>query len=203
MNYTLQPLPYEISALEPIIDTKTMDIHFNKHHRTYVDNLNKALNEIRIEDISLENLLNSISKYPVAVHNNAGGHYNHILFWESLSPVNTPLSESLSKAINNQFGSLENLKKEVNEAGLKRFGSGWVWLIIKDGALSIISTANQDNPLMDTAEIKGVPILGIDVWEHAYYLKYQNKRVDYLENIWRIINWKEVSSRYQSELDKI
>ncbi|WP_426482169.1 superoxide dismutase [Chryseobacterium sp. R2ACT005] len=203
MKYTLQPLPYEISALEPVIDTKTMDIHFNRHHKTYVDNLNKALDEMEIENLSLEELFINISKHPVAVRNNAGGHYNHAMFWKSLSPVATELSESLSKAINNQFGSLENLKKEVNEAGLKRFGSGWVWLIIKDGALQIISTPNQDNPLMDTAEIKGVPILGIDVWEHAYYLKHENKRVDYLENIWKIINWKEVSWRYQTELNKI
>ena len=203
MNYTLQQLPYATNALEPVIDAQTMEIHYSKHHKTYVDNLNKALADVKVEDISLEDLIKNISKYPVAVRNNAGGDYNHTLFWNNLSPENTKPSDSLLNAINNKFGSLENLQKEINDIGLKRFGSGWVWLIIKDGELNITSTPNQDNPLMDLSETKGTPILGIDIWEHAYYLKHQNKRADYLENIWKIINWNEVSSRYQSELDKI
>lgn len=201
MNYTLQPLPYATSALEPVIDTKTMDIHYNKHHKSYVDNLNKAIADLELENISLEDLIKNVSKYPIAVRNNAGGDYNHTLFWNNLTATPTQPSDRLLSAIKKQFGSLENLQNEMNDAGVKRFGSGWVWLIIRDGDLLITSTANQDNPLMDVVETNGVPLLGIDVWEHAYYLKHQNKRANYLEGIWKIINWEEVSSRYQNELD--
>ena len=200
MLHILPALGYDFNALEPHIDALTMQIHHDKHHQAYVDNLNKALAGTDGENKSLEELLASISQYPAAVRNNGGGHYNHSLFWEILCNDNCQPSDELIAAINDSFGSLEVLKEKMNAAGATRFGSGWAWLIVKDGKLEVCSTANQDNPLMDIAEVKGMPILGIDVWEHAYYLKYQNKRPDYLKAIWNVINWNEVSKRYKAAL---
>jgi Fe-Mn family superoxide dismutase len=165
-----------------------------------VDNLNKALAGTPGEEKSLMELINNISQYPAAVRNNGGGHFNHSLFWEILGNNGSAPSTELETAINTTFGDLDALKEKMNTAGATRFGSGWAWLIVKDGKLEVCSTPNQDNPLMDIAEIKGTPILGIDVWEHAYYLKYQNKRPDYLKAIWNVINWNEVSNRYAAAL---
>lgn len=196
MAYTLPALPYGFDALEPHIDAQTMQIHHDKHHQAYVDNLNKAIAGTDAEGLSLEELMANISKYPAAVRNNGGGHYNHSLFWEVLGPGGGAPSGELAEAINAAFGSLDGLKEKMNAAGTTRFGSGWAWLGVKDGKLEVCSTPNQDNPLMDVAECKCQPILGIDVWEHAYYLKYQNKRPDYLAAIWNVINWAEVAKRY-------
>lgn len=195
MAHTLPALAYAFDALEPHIDAQTMQIHHDKHHQAYVDNLNKALAGTDGEGKSLEELMANISKYPMAVRNNGGGHWNHTMFWEILG-TETTLSGELAEAINSTFGSLDGLKEKMNTAGATRFGSGWAWLIVKDGKLEVCSTPNQDNPLMDIAEVKGTPILGIDVWEHAYYLKYQNKRPDYLNAIWNVINWDAVAKRY-------
>lgn len=196
MAYTLPELPYAFNALEPHIDAMTMEIHHDRHHKAYVDNLNKAVAGTDAEHLSLEDLMANISKYPAAVRNNGGGHYNHSLFWEILGANGGQPTGDLEAAINAAFGSLDGLKEKMNAAGAGRFGSGWAWLIVKDGKLEVTSTPNQDNPLMDIAEVKGTPILGIDVWEHAYYLKYQNKRPDYLSAIWNVINWSEVEKRY-------
>jgi Fe-Mn family superoxide dismutase len=198
MAHSLPPLPYGFDALEPHIDTRTMEIHHDKHHQAYVDNLNKALAGTDGEDKSLEELMANISKYPVAVRNNGGGHYNHSMFWKVLGANGGEPTGALAEAINQAFGSVDSLKEKMNTAGATRFGSGWAWLIVKDGKLEVTSTPNQDNPLMDIAEVKGTPILGIDVWEHAYYHKYQNKRPDYLTAIWNVINWDEVSKRYDA-----
>jgi Fe-Mn family superoxide dismutase len=196
MAHSLPALPYAFDALEPHIDAQTMQIHHDKHHQAYVDNLNKALADTDGADKSLEELMATISSYPAAVRNNGGGHYNHSLFWEVLGPNGGQPSGELADAINSAFGSLDGLKEKMNAAGTTRFGSGWAWLIVKDGKLEVTSTPNQDNPLMDVAEVKGTPIFGIDVWEHAYYLKYQNKRPDYLGAIWNAVNWDEVARRY-------
>ncbi len=193
-------MPYGFDALEPHIDAQTMQIHHGKHHQAYVDNLNKALAGTDGENKSLEELMANISSYPMAVRNNGGGHYNHSLFWTILGPGGGAPSGKLADAINATFGSLEGLKEKMNTAGATRFGSGWAWLTVSGGALAVSSTPNQDNPLMDIAETKGTPILGIDVWEHAYYLKYQNKRPDYLNAIWNVINWEEVGKRYEAAL---
>jgi Fe-Mn family superoxide dismutase len=198
MAHSLPPLPYSFDALEPHIDAQTMQIHHDKHHQAYVDNLNKALAGTDGEDKSLEDLMAGISKYPAAVRNNGGGHYNHSLFWQVLGADGGQPQGGLADAINSAFGSLDGLKEKMNAAGTTRFGSGWAWLIKKDGKLEVTSTPNQDNPLMDVAEVKGTPILGIDVWEHAYYLKYQNKRPDYLAAIWNVVNWAEVAKRFES-----
>lgn len=200
MAHTLPTLPYGHDALEPHIDTLTMQIHHGKHHQAYVDNLNKALAGTEGENKSLEELMASISAYPPAVRNNGGGHYNHSLFWSVLTPGGSPLNGDLEAAINETFGSLDGLKEKMNTAGTTRFGSGWAWLSVSEGKLVVSSTPNQDNPLMDIAEVKGTPILGIDVWEHAYYLKYQNKRPDYMVAIWNVVNWAEVAKRYQAAL---
>src|SRR6478672_3155415 len=193
MAFTLAPLPYAHDALEPYIDKQTMEIHHGKHHQAYVDNLNKALAGTENENKSLEELLSKISGLPPAVRNNGGGHWNHSFFWETLAPhAGGQPTGALADAINSAFGSFDALKEKVNAAGTTRFGSGWAWLIVKDGKLEVTSTPNQDNPLMDVAEVKGKPILGIDVWEHAYYLKYQNRRPEYLGAIWNVINWKQV-----------
>lgn len=199
MAHSLPALTYAFDALEPHIDAQTMQIHHDKHHQAYVDNLNKALAGSDGEDKTLEELMANISAYPAAVRNNGGGHYNHTLFWTVLGPNagGSPTGD-LADAISEAFGSFDALKEKMNTAGATRFGSGWAWLIVKDGKLEVISTPNQDNPLMDIAEVKGTPILGIDVWEHAYYLKYQNKRPDYLSAIWNVINWEEVSRRYKA-----
>ena len=200
MAHQLPDLKYAFNALEPHIDAMTMEIHHDRHHNAYVTNLNKAIEGTDAENLSLEDMMANISKYPMAVRNNGGGHYNHTLFWEILGPNGGAPSGKLADAINDAFGSLDSLKEQMNNAGATRFGSGWAWLIVQNGKLAVCSTPNQDNPLMDIAEVKGTPILGIDVWEHAYYLKYQNKRPDYLGAIWNVINWEEVAKRYEAAL---
>lgn len=200
MAFELPALPYDFNALEPHIDAKTMEIHHGKHHNTYVTNLNNAVNGTELEGRSIEELMESISTAPAAVRNNGGGHYNHSLFWTVLSPKGggAPSGE-LAAAIDAKFGSFDNFKEEFNKAATTRFGSGWAWLSVSyDGELQVSSTPNQDNPLMDIAEVKGTPILGLDVWEHAYYLNYQNKRPDYISAFWSVVNWDEVSRRYES-----
>jgi superoxide dismutase, Fe-Mn family len=203
MAFTLPALPYPHNALESYIDTQTMQIHHGKHHQAYVDNLNKALSGTEHENKSLDELIAGAGKMPPPVRNNGGGHWNHSFFWESLKApgladvVNAP-SGKLAEAINTAFGSFDEFKTKFAAAGIGRFGSGWVWLIVKDGKPDISSTPNQDNPLMDVAEVKGTPVLGVDVWEHAYYLKYQNKRPDYLTAIWNVINWDKVAERFEA-----
>ncbi len=197
MAHELPQLPYAPSALEPHIDAQTMEIHHGKHHKAYVDNLNKALEGTDGEGQSLEALMSRISSYSTAVRNNGGGHYNHSLFWSILSPNPSAPSQALMDEINQSFGSLDGLKEKMNAAGASRFGSGWAWLIRQEGKLVVCSTPNQDNPLMDVAEEKGHPLIGIDVWEHAYYLKYQNRRPDYLKAIWNVIDWAAVEKRDQ------
>ena len=196
MAFTLPALPYAPDALEPHIDKQTMEIHHGKHHQAYVDNLNKAIAGTEHENKTLEQLVGSAGKISPAVRNNGGGHWNHSFFWQILSANGGKPDGKLAEAINSTFGSLEALQEKVNTAGATRFGSGWAWLIVKDGKLEVSSTPNQDNPLMDVAEVKGTPILGIDVWEHAYYLKYQNKRPDYLKAIWNVINWSKVADNF-------
>jgi len=198
MAFELEALPYAADALEPHIDKTTMEIHHDRHHQAYVDNLNKAIAGTDAENLSLLDIIKNVSKYSAAVRNNGGGHYNHSLFWKVLGPNagGTPTGE-LADAINATFGSFDDLKKQLQAAGATRFGSGWAWLIVgADGKLAVTSTPNQDNPLMDVAEVKGTPILGIDVWEHAYYLKFQNKRPAYLEEIFNVINWDAVAQNY-------
>jgi len=197
MAFTLPALPYAYDALEPYIDTLTMQIHHDKHHQAYVDNLNKAIAGTPNENKSLEELVAVAGTISPAVRNNGGGHWNHSFFWESLAPHagGTPTGK-LADAINAAFGSFDAFKEKFAAAGMTRFGSGWAWLLVKDGKLEISSTPNQDNPLMDVAEVKGKPILGVDVWEHAYYLKYQNKRADYLAAFWSVVNWAKVAERF-------
>jgi Fe-Mn family superoxide dismutase len=196
MSFTLAPLPYAHEALEPHIDAQTMHIHHGKHHQAYVDNLNKAIAGTEHESKSIEELVKHAGSISAAVRNNGGGHWNHTFFWASMSPNagGTPTG-ALADAINSAFGSLDAFKEKFNQAGMTRFGSGWAWLIVKEGKLEIVSTPNQDNPLMDVAEAKGTPILGADVWEHAYYLKYQNRRADYLAAFWNVVNWTVVAER--------
>ncbi|MDF2479247.1 MAG: superoxide dismutase [Massilibacillus sp.] len=198
MAFELEALPYAADALEPHIDKTTMEIHHDRHHQAYVDNLNKAIAGTDAENLSLLDIIKNVSKYSAAVRNNGGGHYNHSLFWKVLGPNagGAPTGE-LAEAINATFGSFDELKKQLQAAGATRFGSGWAWLIVDaDGKLAVTSTPNQDNPLMDVAEVKGTPVLGIDVWEHAYYLKFQNKRPAYLEEIFNVINWDAVAKNY-------
>ncbi len=199
-KYELPSLPYSFDALEPYIDAKTMEIHHDKHHAAYVNKLNEAIQGTDSEKMSLEELLKFVSKQPVAVRNNGGGHYNHSLFWEILKVnENGKPSGALASDVESTFGSFEEFKKKFSDAAATRFGSGWAWLLVGvDGKLAVSSTPNQDNPLMDVAETRGTPILGLDVWEHAYYLKYQNKRPEYIENFWNVINWDEVSKRYEA-----
>lgn len=196
MAFTLPALPYAYDALEPYIDTLTMQIHHDKHHQAYVDNLNKAIAGTPNENKSLEELVKNAGSISPAVRNNGGGHWNHTFFWETLSKNGGTPSGKLAEAISSAFGSFDEFKTKLNTAGATRFGSGWAWLILKDGKLEVTSTPNQDNPLMDVAEVKGAPLLGVDVWEHAYYLKYQNKRPDYLAAIWNVIDWKKVEERF-------
>jgi Fe-Mn family superoxide dismutase len=198
MAFELPALPYATDALEPHIDKTTMEIHHGKHHQAYVTNLNKALEGKPEATSSIEDIIKNISKFAPAVRNNGGGHYNHSLFWTLLSPNGggEPTGD-LAEAIKSTFGSFSEFKTKVSEAGATRFGSGWAWLIVTpEKKLAVTSTPNQDNPLMDIAEVKGTPILGIDVWEHAYYLKYQNRRPDYLTAIWNVINWNHVAELY-------
>jgi len=201
MAFTLPALPYATNALEPHIDAKTMEIHHGKHHNAYVTNLNAAIAGKPEESLSIEEICKNISKYPVAVRNNGGGHYNHSLFWTIMGPnAGGTLTGALAEAINSAFGSFDEFKNKFAAAGAGRFGSGWAWLI-KDsaGKLQITSTPNQDNPLMDVAEVKGTPLLGLDVWEHAYYLNYQNRRPDYIAAFWNVINWNEVAKRFAAK----
>lgn len=196
MSFTLAPLPYAHEALEPHIDAQTMHIHHGKHHQAYVDNLNKAIAGTEHESKSIEELVKHAGSISAAVRNNGGGHWNHTFFWASMSPNGGGApTGALADAINSTFGSLDAFKEKFNQAGMTRFGSGWAWLVVKDGKLEIVSTPNQDNPLMDVAEVKGTPILGADVWEHAYYIKYQNRRADYLAAFWNVVNWTIVAER--------
>ncbi len=200
MAFTLAPLPYAHNALEPHIDTKTMEIHHGKHHQAYVDNLNKAIAGNDNENKTIEELVAHAGTISPAVRNNGGGHWNHTFFWESLQPttlldvINEPQGK-LADAINTAFGSFDAFKEKFAAAGMTRFGSGWAWLGVKDGGLVVCSTPNQDNPLMDVADCKCKPILGCDVWEHAYYLNYQNRRADYLAAFWNVVNWSKVEER--------
>lgn len=200
--FTLAPLPYTNDALEPHIDKMTMEIHHDRHHKAYVDNLNKAIAGTDMEKLTIDKLLSNISKYPVAVRNNGGGHWNHTFFWQIMAPNAGGLpSGKLAEAITATFGGFDKMKEEFGKAATTRFGSGWAWLIVTpDKKLKIVSTANQDNPLMDVASDKGTPILALDVWEHAYYLKYQNKRADYIAAFWNVVNWKKVSENFEAAM---
>ena len=198
MAFELPALAYATDALEPHIDKMTMEIHHGKHHQAYVDNLNKALAGTDGANQKIEDIIKNISKYPMPVRNNGGGHFNHTLYWSIMSPNGggTP-SGDLAKAIDAAFGSFDEFKKKFAEAGMTRFGSGWSWLsVATDGKLQVSSTPNQDSPVMDIAEVKGTPILGMDVWEHAYYLKYQNRRADYVAAFMNVVNWNAVSERF-------
>lgn len=198
MSFTLPELPYAANALEPHFDARTMEIHHGKHHAGYVSKLNAAIEGTELASKSIEELM-SVAGSNNAVRNNGGGHYNHSLFWSILSPNGggNP-SGKLADAINSAFGSFDAFKEAFNNAAATRFGSGWAWLVVTNDGLKVTSTPNQDNPLMDIAEVKGTPILGLDVWEHAYYLNYQNRRPDYIEAFWNIIDWNAVSARYDA-----
>ena len=198
MAFTLPDLPYPFDALEPHIDARTMEIHHDKHHQAYVDNANKALEGTEWADKPVEEVLRNLDSLPqdkqTPVRNNAGGHANHTLFWEIMSPGGGGEPEGpLAEAISSTFGGLEELRTQVNDAGVKRFGSGWTWVVASGGSLTVESTPNQDSPLMEGR----TPILGIDVWEHAYYLKYQNRRPDYLAAWWDVVNWDAVAQRFE------
>jgi Fe-Mn family superoxide dismutase len=196
MAFQLPQLGYNYSSLEPHIDALTMEIHYTKHHQAYVNNLNSAISGGEWENKSLEEILSNVSKLPPAVRNNGGGHFNHTLFWKILGPNagGTPGGKLLD-ALNRHFGSFDKFKELLTNAAITRFGSGWAWLVKVGDELKVTSTPNQDNPLMDVAEVKGIPILGVDVWEHAYYLKYQNRRNEYLAAFWNVVNWNEVEKR--------
>ena len=199
------PLPYAYNALEPSVDAKTMEIHYSKHHAAYTKNLNDATTGPEYASKTLFQLFTEIEKYPVLVKNNGGGFYNHLLFWTLMSPVSgqEPTGDLL-KAINDAFGSVDKFKEVFGNAGKKQFGSGWAWLSVNEnGKLVVSSTPNQDNPLMSTTEVRGIPVLTLDVWEHAYYLQYQNRRPEYVEAFWKIVNWKEVSRRYDEAMKAI
>ncbi|WP_275978145.1 superoxide dismutase [Dyadobacter chenhuakuii] len=190
------PLPYDFGALEPSIDKQTMEIHYGKHHAAYVKNLNDAVKGTEYEKKSLDDIIKSIGKAPAAIRNNGGGHWNHTFFWEVMGPKKAAAPAGpVADAINGQFGSMDKFKEEFAKAATTRFGSGWAWLVVKDGKLAIGSTPNQDNPLMDVSDFKGTPILGLDVWEHAYYLHYQNKRPDYIKAFWDVVNWDKVAEK--------
>lgn len=199
MSFQLPSLPYAFNALEPHIDARTMEIHHGKHHQAYVNNLNAAIAGTDAEKLSIEQICANISKYSTAVRNNGGGHYNHSLFWTIMAPnAGGNPSGKLAEAINSAFGSFDDFKTKFNQAAATRFGSGWAWLIKNAaGKLEVCSTPNQDNPLMDIAEVKGSPLLGLDVWEHAYYLHYQNRRPDYCNAFWNVVNWNEVAKRFE------
>ncbi|MEI8054292.1 MAG: superoxide dismutase [Bacteroidota bacterium] len=201
MSFTLAPLPYAHEALEPHIDAQTMHIHHGKHHQAYVDNLNKAIAGTEHESKTIEELVQHAGSISPAVRNNGGGHWNHTFFWASMAPnAGGVPTGKLGDAITSTFGSFDAFKEKFAQAGMTRFGSGWAWLIVKNGGLEICSTPNQDNPLMEIAEVKGAPILGADVWEHAYYLKYQNRRADYLAAFWNVVNWAVVEERMMAAL---
>lgn len=202
MAFELPKLAYDYKALEPYVDAQTMEIHHTKHHAAYTNNLNAALQGTENENKKIEEILANISKLPVAVRNNGGGFYNHNLFWEVMKPNGggNPNGD-LSDAITKYFGSFDKFKETFSNAAATRFGSGWAWLLVNDKKeLVVSSTANQDNPLMDIADVKGLPILGLDVWEHAYYLKYQNRRPEYISAFWNVINWEEIAKRFKLAL---
>lgn len=196
-KFELPQLPYSYDTLEPYIDKMTMEIHHTKHHNAYVTNLNKAVEGTELDGKSLEEMFKMISKVPVAVRNNGGGHWNHSLFWTLMKQNGggNPTGK-VADAITSAFGSFDEFKNKFNTAATTRFGSGWAWLLVQDGKLVVSSTPNQDNPLMDVAEVKGTPILGLDVWEHAYYLKYQNRRPEYIDNWWNVVNWDKVNELF-------
>ena len=199
MSFTQEELKYDYSALEPYVDARTMEIHYSKHHAAYTANLNKAVEGTSLEGVSIEEIFAGISKHPVAVRNNGGGFFNHNVFWSVMGPNagGEPTGELL-EAINKAFGSFADFKSQFNTAAATRFGSGWAWLVKQaDGSLVVSSTPNQDNPLMDLAEVKGTPLLTLDVWEHAYYLNYQNRRPDYIEAFWNVVNWEELARRFK------
>ena len=202
---TQLPLPYAYNSLEPTIDAKTMEIHYSKHHAAYTKNMVDATANTDNASKPLFQLFTEIEKYPAALRNNSGGYYNHLLFWMLLSPESGQVpSGALLKAINESFGSLDKLKEAFGNAGKKQFGSGWAWLTVDEkGKLIVSSTPNQDNPLMSTVEVRGIPILALDVWEHAYYLNYQNRRADYVDAFWKIVNWKEVARRYDEAVGAV
>ena len=204
-KFEFQPLPYAYDALEPYIDKLTVEIHYSKHHKAYYDNFILAIKGTAMESMTISEIFRNISKEPVAVRNNSGGYFNHTFYWESMKAGGGGMpTGKLSEAIGKTFTSFEEFKKQFSEAGKTRFGSGWAWLCLDDkGTLFICSTPNQDNPLMDIAEKKGIPLLTIDVWEHAYYLKYQNKRADYIEAFWNVVNWEEVAGRYETALTSL
>jgi Fe-Mn family superoxide dismutase len=199
MPFEVPPLPYDYDALEPHIDEETMRLHHDKHHQAYVDNANKALEGTDWADRPVEEILQSLDSLPedirMAVRNNAGGHANHSFFWEIMSPVGGEPEGDLAEAIESAFGGVQQLAEQVNDSGVKRFGSGWTWLVLDGDSLAVTSTPNQDSPLSEGK----TPILGIDVWEHAYYLKYQNRRPEYLQAWWNVANWQEIARRYDTE----
>ncbi|MGM0613629.1 MAG: superoxide dismutase [Bacteroidota bacterium] len=198
-NLTFEELPYAYDALEPYIDAQTMELHYSKHHNGYFNKLQNAVKGTEVENMSLGDVFKNISKYPKGVRNNGGGHFNHSLFWSVMGPnKGSQPSGKLMEAINKHFGSFDEFKEKFEKAALGRFGSGWAWLIVKDDkSIAITDTPNQDNPLMDVVDVNGMPVLGIDVWEHAYYLKYQNRRPEYVSAFWNVVNWDEVSRRYE------
>jgi superoxide dismutase, Fe-Mn family len=202
MKFEFPQLPYAFDALEPHFDKMTMEIHYTKHHRTYFDKFVAALDATTLVNKTIEEIFANVSDYPVAIRNHGGGFYNHSLFWEILSPKGGGLPEGkLADAINKYFGSFEAFKTKFNDAAANRFGSGWAWLCVKaDGSLCVCSSANQDNPLMNISDCPGKPIMGLDVWEHAYYLKYQNRRPDYINAFWNVLNWKKVGENYTKAL---
>lgn len=198
MSFELPSLPYDYDALEPYIDSNTMNIHHTKHHAGYTNKLNTAVESEGLSGQSIEDILANVSKYSTAVRNNGGGFYNHSLFWSIMTPNGKGKAEGdLYSAIENDFGSWDSFKEQFEKAAATRFGSGWAWLLWDGSKLVITSTPNQDNPLMDIAEVKGTPILGLDVWEHAYYLKYQNKRPDYISAWWNVVNWDQVNTLWE------
>jgi superoxide dismutase, Fe-Mn family len=199
IDITFPKLPYAFNALEPVIDAKTMEIHYTKHHQTYFNNFLAALKDSPAAEMDLKDLFAGISKQSAAIRNNGGGYYNHMLFWENMSPTKSSPSVVLKGAIEKSFGTMDKFKEEFANAAKKHFGSGWAWLVAgKDGNLFVSDTLNQDNPLMDVVDKKGTPLLCLDVWEHAYYLQYQNRRVEYVDKFWDIVNWDTVSKRYEN-----
>ena len=204
-KFEFKALPYSYDALEPYIDKLTVEIHYSKHHKAYYDNFINAIKGTEMDTMNILDIFKKISKYPIAVRNNSGGYFNHTFYWESMKAKGGGVpTGKLFEAINKTFSSFDEFKKQFSDAAKTRFGSGWAWLCIDDkGALFICTTPNQDNPLMDVVEKEGIPLLTIDVWEHAYYLKYQNKRADYIEAFWNIINWKEIAKRYENALKSL
>ncbi len=201
MPFQLPSLPYAFNALEPHVDARTMEIHHGKHHAAYVNNLNAAITGTDTDKMTIEEICKNISKFSPAIRNNGGGHFNHSLFWTLMTPGGSKTPEGgIGEAINSTFANFDEFKTKFAAAGATRFGSGWAWLVVNDGKLAIGSTPNQDNPIMDVSELKGTPILCLDVWEHAYYLNYQNRRPDYITAWWNVVNWNEVAKRFSSAL---